>query len=94
MKFYHKISKATLLRAVFCISIWIKTTDDLDLELTYHYQRPKFGKMIDGKSVLDPPEAVVGMTKWQPDLFRQRVSVPCLDNIQVESITLFSHMFT
>ena len=61
------------------------------LERTYQCQRPKFGRMIDGKSVLDPPEAVVGMTEWQPDLFRQRVSVPCLDNIQVESLTQFSH---
>jgi len=45
--------------------------------------------MIDGKSVLDPPEAVVGMTEWQPDLFRQRVSVPCLDNIKAKHVSFF-----
>ena len=68
-----------------------KYSDDLDLELTYPNQRPKFGRMIDGKSVLDPPEAVVGMTEWQPDLFRQRVTVPCLDNIQVVNNPIQSH---
>ena len=43
------------------------------------YRKTSMSKLLEhvSPSKLDPPDAVVGMTEWQPRLFDCTVTVPC-----------------